>query len=78
MSTLSPTLYAERVVTVLEDSDGNTARAALLIASALLEHRINRECAAALQVAEHEEVQTSVTLPPEPSKLDAALPQQSF
>ncbi len=47
MST-SPTIYAERIMTVLHSADTNTSRAALHIAETLLEHKVNAEAAGSL------------------------------
>ncbi len=44
----SPTTYAEKIVTVLHSVDTNTARTALRIAEALLEHRVNAEAGISL------------------------------
>lgn len=47
MST-SPTIYAEKIITVLQSADTNTARAALRIAETILEHKVTAEAGASL------------------------------
>jgi hypothetical protein len=73
MSTRTPTQYAEELMTLLHTADGNTARTALSIAGALVEHRIICEAGVAFRVAAQEGVPTSASLPPEASKLGAVV-----